>query len=310
MRQISIVLALLGVAGAAALVVRFDAADVLRAVLGVGWQGAAILLIWQGLLYVLLGLAWRSVQPGLPAPVLIWGRMVRDAATVCLPFSPVGGYVIGARAVTLCGPGWSLAAAGTVVDVTDELGAQLLFALFGLTVLLFAQPGSSLIAPIAIGVVLALGVLLVALRWRWRIGRVVQALSHRLFGGQAEFDRLGDEMARLYSSPARLLLGTTLHLAGWFATGMATWISLRLLGHPAGLIGVLALEALLDAAVAVAFIVPGAAGVQEAGYVGLGAVFGVPPDIALGVSLLRRGREIGWGLPILGVWQLQELRRL
>ena len=57
-------------------------------------------------------------------------------------------------------------------------------------------------------------------------------------------------------------------------------------------------------------VVPGAAGVQEAGYVGLGAAFGVPPEIALSVSLLRRAKDIGWGLPILGAWQWQEVRRL
>jgi hypothetical protein len=28
------------------------------------------------------------------------------------------------------------------------------------------------------------------------------------------------------------------------------------------------------------------------------------------VSLLRRAREVGWGLPVLGIWQWQEVRRL
>ena len=55
---------------------------------------------------------------------------------------------------------------------------------------------------------------------------------------------------------------------------------------------------------------PGAIGVQEAGYLGLGSLFGVPPELALGVSLLRRARELCWGLPILALWQWQEVRRL
>lgn len=307
-------LALLGIAGAAALVLRFDAAEVFRAVLNIGWEGAAILLAWQAALYVLLGTAWRCVQPGISWGVLIWGRMVRDAATACLPFSPVGGYVIGARAVTLRGTAWTTASAGTVVDVSAELAAQLLFALFGLSVLLVLQPDSSLIGPVAAGVGIALTLLAVALRSRAGIGRIAQTLGQILFGEalrtQGGLERLGQEMGALSGEWRRLLLGTALHLGGWFGTGVGTWISLRLLGHTTDLVGVLALEALLDAAIAVAFVVPGAAGVQEAGYVGLGAVFGVPPDIALGVSLLRRAREIGWGLPILGVWQWQEVRRL
>ena len=314
MRRVSILLALLGLAVAAALVLRFDAGDVWRAMLSVGWQGAAILLAWQALLYLILGLAWSTIQPGLPTPTLIWGRMVRDAATACLPFSPVGGYVIGARALTLRGAPWPTAAGGTVVDVSAELAAQLLFALFGLLVLLAVRPGDSLALPIALGLAMLLIFIGTAITQRNRIGAIVQALAARLLGNAAQlagqFDALRDEMACLYGRPVRLLLGTSLHLTGWFATGLGTWISLRLLGHAPGLFGILALEALLDAAVAAAFLVPGAAGVQEAGYVGLGAIFGVPPEIALSVSLLRRAREISWGLPILGLWQWQELRRL
>lgn len=314
MRSLPILLALLGLVAAAALVVWFDAGEVWRALLSVGWSGALALLLWQALLFVILGLAWASVQPRQPVLRLIWGRMVRDAATVCLPFSPVGGYVIGVRAVTLRGTPWTEAAAGTVVDVTGELCAQLLFALFGLLILLAVRPGSDLVVPIGLGLLIGLVLLLVVLRQRARLDRVVHALAGRLLGANAAahggFERLHAEMARLYAKRARLLLGTALHLCGWFATGIGTWISLRLLHHPAPIVGVLALEALLDAAVAVAFVVPGAVGVQEAGYVGLGAVFGVPPEIALGVSLLRRAREVAWGLPVLGLWQWQEVRRL
>ena len=43
----------------------------------------------------------------------------------------------------------------------------------------------------------------------------------------------------------------------------------------------LAIEALLAAASAVAFLVPVNAGVQEAGYAGLGAIFGVAPELSL-----------------------------
>lgn len=310
MRRLSILLALLGLAAVAALVLRFDAGDVVRAMLSVGWTGALILLAWQAMMFVLLGSAWWCVQPGLPLRTLIWGRMVRDAATVCLPFSPVGGYMIGARAVALRGPDWTESAAGTVVDVTAELCGQFLFALFGLMILLLARPGSDLILPIGAGLLIVVAVVLVIRQQRASLGWVVRALSERLLGAQAGLGRLGAEMERLYSHRRRLLLGASVHLCGWFSAGIATWISLRLLGHAIPIVHVLALEALLDAAIAVAFVVPGAVGVQEAGYVGLGAIFGVPPDLALGVSLLRRAREVSWGLPVLGLWQWQEFRRL
>ncbi len=314
MKRLTISLALAGLAVSALLVAWFDAGQVLGTVLSVGWRGFALLSLWQAGLFVLLGLAWAMVLPGMRPEVLVWGRMVRDAATTCLPFSPVGGYVLGARAIMVRGVAWPSAAAGTVVDVTAELIGQFVFSMFGLLALLLLRPGSPLLAPVA--VTLAVVGLLIALMWRVRaaIGRGLRSLGRRLLGewfrGQGGLDRVQAELSRLYGSPRRLLLAAALHLLGWFATGVGTWISLRLLGWDAGMLPILALEALLDALVAAAFIVPGSAGVQEAGYVGLGAAFGVPPDMALGVSLLRRARDLALGVPILLVFQWIELRRI
>jgi hypothetical protein len=50
--------------------------------------------------------------------------------------------------------------------------------------------------------------------------------------------------------------------------------------------------------------------VQEAGYAGLGSIFGVPPELSLGVSLVRRARDLAVGIPVLLIWQALEARRL
>jgi hypothetical protein len=50
--------------------------------------------------------------------------------------------------------------------------------------------------------------------------------------------------------------------------------------------------------------------VQEGGYLALGALFGLDPDIALGLSLLKRAREVLTGVPCLLAWQVLETRRL
>ena len=307
MRRLSVLLALLGIALAAALVLRFDAGDILRALLGIGWPGAAALLALQGALFGVLGLAWATVQPDIRPMLLVWGRMVRDAATVCLPFSPVGGYLLGIRAVALHGPAWPLAAAGTIVDVTAEIIAQLLFALLGIATLLIARPGTDLALPVGLALITALILLITGLSQRARIG----TLAIRLLGPRArQAPALGHEAQRLYANHLRIAAAIAIHLCGWLATGVATWIGLHLLGLDLPIVSILALEAVVDAVVAVAFLVPGAIGVQEAGYVGLGTMFGIPPDLALGVSLLRRAREVGWGIPILLLWQWQEFRRL
>jgi putative membrane protein len=280
----------------------------------IGWGGFALLLGLQAGLFVLLATAWFIVMPAAGLRLLVWGRMVRDAATTCLPFSPVGGYVIGARAITLHGVPWPIAAAGTVVDVTAEIAAQLLFALFGVAVVLLVRPGADFVGPLAAGATTALALIVLGVWQRRRIGTVLHSLGERLLGewfkGQGGgIAQLQTELGRMYA-PGRLAGAAMVHLSGWFATGLVTWLSLWLLGARVDVLHVLALEALLDALIAAAFLVPGAAGVQEAGYVGIGALFGVPPDLALGVSLLRRAKDLVWGVPILLLWQWREVRRL
>jgi hypothetical protein len=83
-----------------------------------------------------------------------------------------------------------------------------------------------------------------------------------------------------------------------------------LLGVPIDLESALAIEALLSALAALAFLVPVNAGVQEAGYAGLGAIFGVPPEISLSVSLIRRARDLAIGVPLLLIWQFAEFRHM
>jgi hypothetical protein len=52
--------------------------------------------------------------------------------------------------------------------------------------------------------------------------------------------------------------------------------------------------------------VPAAAGVREGGYVVLGGFFGLGPDVALALSLLKRGRELILGTLGLVLWQAAE----
>lgn len=314
MKQLSVLLALVGVALSATLVLWFDAGAVLRAATSVGWGGFALLAAWQAAMFLVLGAAWAAVMPAISPGLLIWSRMVRDAATNVLPFSPVGGFVLGARVLTLRGVGWPVAAAGSVVDSATEIAAQLVFTLMGLAALLVLRPGSGFAGPLGIGLAVAVAGTLAVGAGRAPIGRALRALANKLiggrFGGEAKLDEMQDEMARLFQDPWRLLAGTALHLLAWVMTGASTWITLRLFGYQPEFWSIMALEAALGAILGAAFLVPGGAGVQEAGYVGLGAAFGIPPEVALGVSLLRRARDLAFGVPILLAWQWTEVRRL
>ena len=299
---------------AALLVLWFDAGAVLQALVGVGAGGLVLLLAWGGLTMAVLAAAWALAMPGPGYAVLLRGRAVRDAATTCLPFSPVGGYVLGARALTIQGVRWPTAAAGTVVDVGAEITAQLLFTLFGLAALVLHRPDTAWAGPIGLGIsVVVCGTMAVFVA-RVQIGRGLRVVGGRLlgawFGAADGFAEMPAAFSRLGANRGRLVAAVGVHLVAWFITGVGTWISLRLLGWHGDMLPILALEALLDAVIAAAFVVPAAAGVQEAGYVALGQVFGVGPELALSVSLLRRGRDLLLGAPVLALWHWAELRRL
>jgi putative membrane protein len=241
--------------------------------------------------------------------------MVRDASANCLPFSQVGGFVFGARAVTLHGVEWHTATASTVVDVTAEFLAQIAFACIGLGILVVREPGSRLAVPAEIGVGLAV---LACFGFIWvqkgaapvfaRIGRRIA--RNRFSNAEQRFDLLQAQLVLIYGHTGKLALGCFMHLVGWISTGVAGWITYRALGVPIDFADALAIEALLAALAAIAFLVPVNAGVQEAGYAGLGSIFGIPPELSLGVSLVRRARDIVIGVPILLVWQFVEMRRL
>ncbi len=317
MKALSLGLGFAGLLLGTAVIGWFGFAPVLLATAAVGGWGFAAVCAWQVALFALLGLCWYVLLPPGDAwrlPVAIWGRMVRDAAGGLLPFSLVGGFVLGARAVTVAGVAWPAAAASTVVDLTTEFLAQIGLVLIGVVLLLTRSPGATPILPMALGLAAALAAGL-AFMWLQRQGTApLLRLSRRVLGGSlpgvdAQAAAVQQALAAIYAAPWRVALGTALHLLAWFGTGVASWIAFRLLGADIGFADALGIEALLHAVLATAILVPGYAGVQEAAYAGVGTLFGQPAELALAVSLLRRARDVALGVPILLAWQALEWRR-
>ena len=318
MKRLPYILALAGVLIALLLVAWFGFGNVAAAVSRIGWPEFGLILGWQLVLFVILGLAWDVIMPARYARrpwVQVWGRMVRDASANCLPFSQVGGFVFGVRAVTLQGVEWHTATASTVVDVTAEFLAQIAFAGIGLAILLARAPASSLAVPLEVGLALAVMACFAFVWLQQGAAPIFARISRRIAGrwfadAQERVAVLQAELGLIDGHTTRLVLGFLVHLIGWLGTGVAGWIGYHALGVPIDFDDALAIEALLAAATAVAFLVPVNAGVQEAGYAGLGAIFGVPPELSLGVSIIRRARDLTVGVPILLLWQYLEMRRL
>ena len=70
------------------------------------------------------------------------------------------------------------------------------------------------------------------------------------------------------------------------------------------------LKGLINAIRGVSFAVPAGLGLQEGGYIALGALLGMPADFMLALSLATRVRELAPSIPLLIAWQQVEGRAL
>jgi putative membrane protein len=323
LKTLSVVLALVGLALGTVLVAWFGFAEVFAATLAAGWGGFAVLSAWQMGLFAVLGASWDVIAPAREGGrsrmgnylLYVWGRMVRDSVGNCLPFTHMGGFVAGVRAVSLHGVPATQATASTVADVTAEVLAQIIFAALGLVILVAHAPDSRIAVPVAVGLAIALPALGAFVLAQKGAASIFGRLSGRIAGewfpnAQERVAVLQAEFGLIYGHTPRLVACILIHLLAWIGTGIGGWIAFRLLGADISLIDAIAIEGLLHAVLAIAFFVPGHAGVQEAAYVGLGAAFGISPEVALGASLLRRARDLAVGIPVLAIWQGLELRAL
>jgi len=121
-----------------------------QAVAAVGFAGFALLTASGLAVVVLLGCGWLALIPqARPRDLVTFviGRQTRDSAGDILPFSQLGGIVIGARAVILRGIAPPLAFASAIADVTTELMAQIVFILIGIALCIAQLRGSASTAP-------------------------------------------------------------------------------------------------------------------------------------------------------------------
>lgn len=311
------IVAALGLCLAAYLVLNTGLNSVLAAAVTFGWTGFAIVCLYALGLFALLGAAWHALIPepsSVPLRVLVAARMVRDAATEVLPFSHVGGVVLGARTAILLGISRPSTVASMIVDFTSEMLAQLAFVALGVVLLCVHAPRTaatvSLITEFVIGLLVAAAgagaILLLQRHGAWIAEKVAARLLPEVAAAGAA---VAATLQKIYGRPRRLALSLTLHFAAWTASAVGTWIAFRLMGVRVDLASVIAIESLVYAVRGAAFLVPNAIGVQEAAYAILTPLFGVGAEFGLGISLLKRARDLALGIPILLIWQGMEGRR-
>jgi len=314
-RFVSVIAAAVGLAAIAALIVHFGADAVIGSLHTIGWRGFAAVCLIHLALVAVMGIAWWVLVPATPTWVFLWGRLIRDAGSEVLPLSQMGGSVLGARAVTVAGVPGPVATASTIVDLTLEFFAKLAYTALGLFLLLRLRPASAAVVPISTGLAAAALVAIAFVVFQRRGFDLFDRFARALGRGWADRTAASAasvhvELGRIHRRSSGLWTGFLLHLACWVAGALEVWVALLLAGRPLDFAVVLLIESLLYAIRTVAFAIPNAVGVQEGAYILLGGAFGLTPEMALALSLLKRARDLAIGLPALGLWQALEGGRL
>lgn len=318
LKYLALALTALGLAAMVWLVGRTGMGEVIHGVERIGVLGFLLFMAWTGLCLTVMGAAWLAVTPGIERAHLrtfAWARTAREGATDVLPFSQFGGLVIGARTAMSGGIRAGLVYASLVADQTAELAAQLAFTLFGVAMLAIALSGGGRgadLLPMILGGTAVLAAIMAGFAFAQRpLLKLAQGLAgHLLPGSVATMATLTAELDVIYRHRGRVIVAFLLHLAAWILSALGAWGALVFMGTRLPVTSVLTIEALIFTLRTVAFAIPGGVGVQEAAYVLLGPIFGLPPSAGLALSLVKRARDISVGVPAMLIWQIQEARAL
>ncbi|WP_149539406.1 lysylphosphatidylglycerol synthase domain-containing protein [Siccirubricoccus phaeus] len=315
MSRLGLLLALAGLAAALALIAQQDLAEIgaLLATAGFGLVLAALAHIPS---MALNGHAWRLLLPRARRPSVlamtanVW---IRESVNGLLPVARIGGEIASYRLLRGEGVAVAPAAASLMVDMAISILSQLAFALLGLALLAWAGAGigwGGIALGALAGVALAAGFILAQRAdVLSRLARLLNGIAAGRFPALEAHSARIDRMTRRLWRVRGAILGCFLwQLAGWAAGALEIWLALYFLGFPVSAAEALAIEALIQAVSSAAFLVPGALGLQEAGFLGLGLLLGLPAEASAALAIARRLRDLVVFLPGLLAWVWAERR--
>jgi putative membrane protein len=299
----------LGAAAAVFLYATSDVSKILAALALAGWGIAAVLLA-HAPSTLAAAVGWRTVLPPGAPPMgrLLVFRWIKEAVNSLLPVAQVGGDVVRTRLLIQRGVEPRAAIAGSVVDVAIGTASLFAYLLLGLGGLVLAPHKGVTVALALRAMALAAPVVLLALAApRLGLVKLVDAAITRLGRRTAEAEGqdhtgLHDVIVGLYRRPGAIWSCVAWHLAAWGFGAAEAYVTLAVLDLRPTWTQAFLVDSLGQGFRAAGFLIPGALGVQEGGFIVVFAMFGLPADQALAFSTIRRLREVILGLPGLLAW--------
>lgn len=311
---------LLGLAGLALciwLFVRHGFRDIGAAVIAARW-GVLAVVTFHLVPLICDAISWRVTIPrpqrlGLREMCLI--RWIGDSVSAMLPVAQVGGEIVRIRLSALRGMKLSIAIASVLMGITFSIFTQIIFTLSGLAILLLITGHSSLARPVllgsALGVLAAVGFYFFQRMGTFRFAAVILRHLRKSTGARDLVEggqQIDADIRALYGRRSGMLACALWNMAVWLTGAGEVWIALHALGVRAGYSQAYVLESMSQGIRSVAFMIPGALGVQEGGILVVGALLGLSAETAMALALIRRVRELAFGLPGVAAWQLIEWR--
>ena len=314
MKRVARVLAIVGLAVAAALFARQNVAQIAHLV-GSAIPGLMLAAAFHALPMVTNAIAWRRLFPRADRPsiaLLLRVVWIRESVNGVLPVARVGGEIAAYRVLRKHVSSRAAVAASLAADVALSVLSQAAFALLGISLLLASGHGGRFARELAFGVgamLLAGGAFLLAQRKGALTGAA--GLLERFFAGKlrsarARSLRVDRALRDLHARHADVVACVVLQFVAWVLSAGETWIALHFLGHPVSIAEAIAIEASVQAANSVAFAVPAAVGVQEGAFIVIGSVVGLDATTALALAAARRLRDLVIFLPGLVAWHRSE----
>jgi putative membrane protein len=241
-------------------------------------------------------------------------RWIREGVNNLLPVAQIGGEFVVGRLLQRAGMNLAAAIAGTVADLTMEMVTQIVFTLLGLALLLHSVGDGGIASYVMSGLLVAALAAAGFLGAQWLglaagIEKGLMWLGRSMgLAGTGKVEGLHKALIACYSAPRQVALAVLWHSISWLLGGYEVCLALHFLGHDVGIVPGLIIESLGQALKAVGFAVPGALGVQEGGYIVICQLFGLSPEVAIALSLMKRLREVALGVPSLLAWQRMEAR--
>jgi putative membrane protein len=318
MKRALIVAAGLGLILAIAIIAYEGFGDVSRAFAAVGYGLIAVTLLRAAELSG-AGAGWWLIFPprtNVSLRLCVWVRLIREAINTLLPVAQVGGEIVGARVMTFFNVPAGLSAATVLVDILMQVATLFLFVLVGVGIVATYGANDALVGAMMAGISVA-GVAVAGFFVAQRFGgakfvdrALMTAARKSGWASLADLATLHDDLLRIYSDVPRFVAAMLVHLAFWFLGALEIVVALNLMGYPVDYVDAVAIESLGQAVRAAGFLIPGALGVQEAGFIAVCAVYGIPAPAALALSLVKRVPEFILGPPFLLAWHRHEAKAL